>query len=114
MVGLLPHRKLLEEVRQDVQKMLGYVGDENGVDLSNLEIYPATNHNFRLPYASDRITITDEWLNLPGQEALKPNLIKFMAYVRDKDRQAVPEATANSTLRGRKPRICWRIRRFFL
>ena len=89
-VGLLPAPRLLEDVRKDVLKVLVYLGDEQGVDLANLEIYPATNHNFRLPYASDRITVTDEWLNLPGEVNLKPNLVKFMAYVRDRDRQAVP------------------------
>jgi hypothetical protein len=91
-VGLLPAPRLLEDVRRDVRKVLVYLGDEQGVDLSNLEVYPATNHNFRLPYASDRITVTDQWLNKPGEVDLKPNLVKFMAYVRDKDRQAVPLA----------------------
>jgi hypothetical protein len=89
-VGLLPAPRLLEDVRRDVQKVLAYLGDEKGVDLANLEIYPATNHNFRLPYAADRITVTDEWLNQPGDVDLKPNLVRFMAYVRDQDRQAVP------------------------
>jgi hypothetical protein len=89
LVGLLPAPRLLEYVRKDVQKVLAFLGDESHLPLADLEIYPATNHNFRLPYASDRITVTDEWLNLPGQVALKPNLIKFMAYVKDKDRQAV-------------------------
>ena len=108
LVGLLPERRLLEEIRQEVQKVLGFLEDENINNLfkykpddladdqfhpvANLEIYPATNHNFRLPYAADRITITDEWLNLPGQVDLKPNLVKFMDYVEDKTRQAVPMA----------------------
>ena len=106
LVGLLPEARLLEEIRQDVQKVLGYLEDENIKNLlkykpadiaddqfhplANLEIYPVTNHNFRLPYARDRITVTDEWLNLPGQVDLKPNLVKFMDYVEDKNRQAVP------------------------
>jgi hypothetical protein len=34
--------------------------------------------------------VTNEWLNLPEQVTLKLNLVKFMAYVRDKNRQAVP------------------------
>lgn len=104
--GLLPEPRLLEEVRNDVQKVLAYLENENFARLlkhkpanlpedqfhpvANLEIYPATNHNFRLPYARDRITITDEWLNLPGQVDLKGNVVKFMDYVRDKNRQAVP------------------------
>lgn len=91
-VGLLPKPRLLEDVRKDVQKVLVYLGDENGADLSNLEIYPATNHNFRLPYAADRITVTDEWLNKPGEVNLKSNLVKFMAYVKDKRRKTVPLA----------------------
>jgi hypothetical protein len=90
LVGLLPAPRLLEDVRKDVEKVLVYLGDESGLPLAGLEIYPATNQNFRLPYAADRITVTDEWLNRPGQVALKPNLLKFMAYVRDGDRQAVP------------------------
>ena len=105
-IGLLPTPRLLEDVRRDVQKVLVYLEDESinklmtfkpeGVKdadfhpLVNLEIYPATNHNFRLPYAADRITITDQWLNKPGEVNLKPNLVKFMAYVKDKDGQAVP------------------------
>jgi hypothetical protein len=90
LVGLLPAPRLLEDVRKDVEKVLVYLGDESRLPLASLEIYPATNHNFRLPYAADRITVTDEWLNLPGQVDLKSNLIKFMAYVQDRDRQAVP------------------------
>jgi hypothetical protein len=92
LVGLLPAPRLLEDVRKDVQRVLVYLGDEQGVDLASLEIYPATNHNFRLPYAADRITVTDQWLNLPGEVELKPNLVKFMAYVQNKGRQAVPLA----------------------
>jgi hypothetical protein len=90
LVGLLPAPRPLEDVRKDVEKVLVYLGDESGLPLSGLEIYPASNHNFRLPYAADRITVTDEWLNLPGEVNLQPNLIKFMAYVRDGGRQAVP------------------------
>jgi hypothetical protein len=90
LVGLLPEPRLLDEIRKDVQKVLVYLGDESGLDLATLEIYPATNHNFRLPYAADRIAVTDEWLNLPGEVDLKRNLVKFMDYVRDNDRQAVP------------------------
>ena len=105
-VGLLPAPRLLEDVRLDVQKVLAYLEDENfnalmqfkpeGVrdadfhPLDSLELYPAMNHNFRLPYAADRITVTDQWLNRPGEVSLKTNLVKFMDYVKDKDRQAVP------------------------
>jgi hypothetical protein len=108
LIGLLPCPRLLEEVRCDVGKVLAYLEDKHTATLlsykperikeqdwqpvAGLEIYPATNHNFRLPYAADRITITDEWLNRPGEVNLKPNLIKFMAYVRDPSRQAVPLA----------------------
>ncbi len=106
--GLLPEPRLLEEVRIDVGKVLVYLEEENFAKLlnhkpadlpedqfhpvANLEIYPAVNHNFRLPYARDRITITDEWLNLPGQVDLKGNVVKFMDYVQDNDRQAIPMA----------------------
>jgi hypothetical protein len=85
-----------------VQKVLAFLEDENLVHLlqykrekvnnedfhplTGLEIYPAANHNFRLPYAADRITVTDEWLNLPDDVNLKANLVRFMAYVKDKDR----------------------------
>jgi hypothetical protein len=105
LVGLLPAPRLLEDVRKDVQRVLAYLEDEslNGLlrykaddlpedkfhPLAALEIYPARNHNFRLPYAADRITVTDEWLNLPEEVSLKANLVKFMAYVKDKERQAV-------------------------
>lgn len=104
--GILPEPRLLEEIRQDVQRVLAYLEDENFAGLlkykpanlsedkfhpvANLEIYPATNHNFRLPYARDRITVTDEWLNLPGQVDIKQNVVRFMDYVQDKNRQAVP------------------------
>jgi hypothetical protein len=66
------------------------IQEENFHPIANLEIYPATNHNFRLPYAADRITITDEWLNLPDEVNLKSNLVKFMGYVQDQNRQALP------------------------
>ncbi len=106
LVGLLPKPSLLEDIRGDVQKVLAFLEDES-LDkllkyksekvksedfhpLTGLETYPAANHNFRLPYAADRITVTDEWLNLPGEVHLKQNLVRFMAYVKDKDRQAVP------------------------
>jgi hypothetical protein len=56
----------------------------------NTTPFPAANHNFRLPYAADRITVTDEWLNLPGEVKLKQNLVRFMGYVKDKDWQPVP------------------------
>ncbi len=119
--GLLPEPRLLEEIRQDVQKVLAYLEDENFARLSihkpanladhqfhpvaGLEVYPATNHNFRLPYARDRITITDEWLNLPGQVDLKGNVVKFMDYVQDKDRQAVPMAEVIEVI---KANIKWK------
>lgn len=105
-VGLLPAPRQLEEVRAQVQQVLCKLEDEHilsllkykpdDVDpknfhpLASLELYPATNHNFRLPYAGDRITVTDEWLNRPGEVNLKPNLVKFMSYVNSKNRQAVP------------------------
>ena len=104
-IGLLPTPRLLEDVRRDVQKVLVYLEDENinalvqfkpeviqDADfrpLAGLELYPATNHNFRLPYAGDRITITDQWLNRPGDVSLKTNLIQFMDYVKDNNRDAV-------------------------
>jgi hypothetical protein len=107
-LGLLPAPRLLEEVRGEVQKMLTDLEEKHierlrtykpeGLDADNyhplvsLELYPATNHNFRLPYAPDRITVTDQWLNRPGEVDLKPNLVKFMAYVRDASRQALPLA----------------------
>src|SRR5262249_13955340 len=106
LVGLLPKPRLLEDIMGDVQKVLAFLEDESlghllqykpekvkNEDfrpLTGLEIYPAANHNFRLPYAADRITVTDEWLNLPGEVNLKPNLGRFMAYVKDRNRQAVP------------------------
>ncbi len=108
LIGLLPEPRLLEDIRQDVQKTLVFLEDEqiNRLQqyrppklkdqdfhpLANLELYPATNHNFRLPYAADRITITDDCLNGPGQVHLKPNLVKLMAYVRDQSRRAIPLA----------------------
>jgi hypothetical protein len=114
--GLLPKPRLLEEVRKEVYQVLAYLEDENLGRLLKykpanlpedqfhpvacLEVYPATNHNFRLPYARDRITITDEWLNLPGQVDLKQNVVKFMEYVQDKDRQAVPLAEVIDYIRA--------------
>jgi hypothetical protein len=38
------------------------------------------------------MTVTDEVLNAPGHVDLKGNLVKFMAYVQDKSRQALPFA----------------------
>lgn len=120
--GLLPKPRLLEEIRQDVKKVLAYLEEENFARLSKykaailpeeqfhpiakIEIYPTTNHNFRLPYARDRITITDEWLNLPGQVDLKQNVVKFMDYVCDKDRQAVPMAEVIEAI---KASIKWKL-----
>jgi hypothetical protein len=108
LIGLLPEPRLLEDVHRDLRKVLAYLEDEQTDRLqqyrpakmteedfhpiANLEIYPATNHNFRLPYAADRITITDEGLNYPGQVDLKGNLVKFMEYVRDPSRRAIPLA----------------------
>jgi hypothetical protein len=116
MIGLLPTPRLLEQIRLDVQKVLVYLEDENsnalvqfkpeGIQhgdfhpLAGLELYPATNHNFRLPYAADRITITDQWLNRPCEVSLKPNLVQFMDYVKDKDRQAVPLAEVIDYIRA--------------
>jgi hypothetical protein len=106
LVGLLPKPSLLDVIKCDVQKVLAFLEDESlGTllkykpenakredfhPLTGLELYPAPNHNFRLPYAADRITATDEWLNLPGEVSLKQNLVRFMAYVKDRDRQAMP------------------------
>jgi len=106
LVGLLPKPWLLEAIKADVQNVLAFLEDEHLGTLlkykaekvkdnqfhpvAGLELYPAANHNFRLPYAADRITVTDEWLNLPGQVNLKPTLVRFMGYVKDKIRQAVP------------------------
>lgn len=105
-IGLLPEARLLEDIRREVRRTLVYLEDEqiNRLQqyrpakmkeqdfhpIAGLEIYPATNHNFRLPYAADRITITDECLNVPGQVDLKGNLVKFMEYVRDRNRRAIP------------------------
>ena len=116
MIGLLPTPKLLEDVRRDVQKVLAFLEDENFNDLAQfkpegvkdadfhplagLELYPATNHNFRLPYAADRITITDQWLNRPGEVSLNPNLVSFMDYVKDKERQAIPLAEVIDYIRA--------------
>jgi hypothetical protein len=106
LVGLLPESRLLYDLERDVRKVLAYLENEHLAELlpfkpsatapddfhplTALEFYPATNHAFRLPYACDRLTITDEWLNRPGEVDLKPNLIKFMDYVQDKERQALP------------------------
>jgi hypothetical protein len=108
LIGLLPEPRLLEEVRREVRQVLSYLEDEHINELlrykpanvkdedfhpiANLELYPATNHNFRLPYAADRITVTDDWLNKAGEVSLKPNLIRFMDYVENPERQAVPLA----------------------
>jgi hypothetical protein len=120
----LPARRLLEDVREDVQRVLAYLEDENLTGLlryrpddlpedkfhplAALEIYPAVNHNFRLPYAADRITVTDEWLNLPEEVSLKANLVKFMAYVNDKERLAAPLAEViqyvRANVRWKSPR----------
>src|SRR5215470_1615867 len=107
-VGVLPHARRLEDIQADVRKVLAYLEDENlntlrqfkrpdvpddaFKPLTGLEIYPAPNHAARLPYARDRITITDEWLNLPGQEDFKANLVRFVEYLRDGRRQPVPFA----------------------
>jgi hypothetical protein len=124
LIGLLPKPRLLEHVRQDVWKVLAYLEAEHGAELlqykptrvkaedyyplTGLEVYPATNHAFRLPYAADRITITDEWLNRPGEGKLKQNLIRFMEYVQDNERQAVPLAEVvrylRQGIRGEQPK----------
>ena len=104
-IGLLPVPRLLEEIRTEVQNVLCKLEDqhilsllkykpedvkpENYHPIACMELYPATNHNFRLPYAADRITVTDEWLNRPDEVDLKPNLVKFMSYVNSQNRQAV-------------------------
>ena len=107
-IGVLPRARRLEDIKADVRRVLAYLEDENlntlrqfkrpdlpddeFKPLTGLEIYPAPNHAARLPYARDRITITDQWLNLPGQEDLKANLVRFMEYLRNAERLPVPFA----------------------
>jgi hypothetical protein len=64
--------------------------DADFCPLTSLEVFPAANQGVRLPYARDRITITDQWLNKRGEVDLKGNAVKFMAFVTDNDRQGVP------------------------
>lgn len=121
LIGLLPRQRPLEDVRSDLQKNLAFLEDEffnsflpfkpSGVrdedwhPLAGLEIYPAANHNFRLPYAADRVTVTDRWLNLPGEIDYKPNLIDFMDYIKDDTRQAVSFREVAGYLKARlRPR----------
>src|SRR5262249_27605816 len=90
LIGLLPEPRLLEHIHRDVRKVLALLEDEHLLELlpykpektapqdyhplATIEVYPATNHAFRLPYAWDRITITDEWLNRSNEVNLKHNL----------------------------------------
>jgi hypothetical protein len=58
-----------------------------------------------LPYAADRIIITDEWLNRPEEVSFKANLIRFMAYVKENDRQAVPLTDVIQYIKEHEPSL---------
>jgi hypothetical protein len=97
----------------DVRKTLAYLEDENlrwlrqykPANVEGRAVPPARQpgtlprHEPQLPppYASDRITVTDEWLNLPGQVDLKGNLVRFMDTFGTRTAQAIALCRSSPT-----------------